>query len=366
MRETEGQTGGSWAAWASRAVIAAGLLGGIWLLFTYGLGLLAPFLVGWILSRMIRPLVKRMVGKSRMPRKLAAGLLVCLFTAGVAALLGWGFVRGLSEFGKLLEGISGESEGALFTGTEDLIDAVAARLPFLQGLARHPFFARLWQGLDDLWQQGATQILTTLGQRVPAALLSVVGSLPSVLLFVTSLLFSCYYFSADDGELWQGFLSCLSEGWRCRVERWREGVTSAAKKYVRAYLALAGITFVEMFLGLMILRVPYAFLLAWGIALIDFLPLLGTGVVLIPWSVVSLLMGDTWLGLGLLILFGVSALVRQLTEPGLLGAELGIHPLVSLFAVYAGWKLFGVWGMMLAPFGALLIKSLVWKRGGER
>ncbi len=93
------------------------------------------------------------------------------------------------------------------------------------------------------------------------------------------------------------------------------------------------------------------------------LPLLGTGVVLIPWAVVSFFIGDMRLGMGLLILFGVSSLVRQFTEPRLLGAELGLHPLVSLLAVYAGWKLFGVWGMMLAPFGALWAKALIRKKG---
>ena len=147
--------------------------------------------------------------------------------------------------------------------------------------------------------------------------------------------------------------------------RWRECLASAAKKYVRAYLALGGITFGEMFLGLTLLKVPYAFLIAWGIALIDFLPLLGTGAVLIPWAAVTLVTGNPGLGLGLLILFGVSTLVRQFVEPRLLGAELGLHPLVSLLAVYAGWRLFGVWGMMLAPFGALWVKATVQKKGGR-
>ena len=150
-----------------------------------------------------------------------------------------------------------------------------------------------------------------------------------------------------------------------RAEGWRDSLATAAKKYVRAYLALSGITFVEMFLGLTVLRVPYAFLIALGIALIDFLPLLGTGAVLVPWAVVMLVTGNMHWGLGLLILFGVSSLVRQFTEPRLLGAELGLHPLASLLAVYAGWKLFGVWGMMLAPFGGLWIKALVQKQSGE-
>lgn len=362
----EGKTGSGVprvVLWASYVVVGGGILLLLRLVFTYGLGLIAPFLLGWILSLPIRPLVRRMVGKSRMPRSLAAGVLVCLFVVAVGGLAAWGISRGLSEAGRLLEGIVQETDGGFLTDIQDFFDSVTSHIPFLRGMSEHPVLDGLCHRLDVMVRDGAEQVLTTLGQRVPALLLSAVSSLPSVLLFVTSLLFSCYYFSADDGGLWQGFLSCLPAEWRSRTEGWRGSLAVAAKKYVRAYLALGGITFAEMFLGLTFLRVPYAFLIAWGIALIDFLPLLGTGAVLIPWAVVSFFMGDMRLGMGLLILFGVSSLVRQFTEPRLLGAELGLHPLVSLLAVYAGWKLFGVWGMMLAPFGALWAKALIRKKG---
>ena len=352
--------------WACYVVVGAGILVGIWLIFTYGLGLVAPFLVAWLLSRLIRPLVSRMVGKSRMPRGLAAGVLVFLFVAGFLGLLAWGVSRGVSELSKLMEGLSQEGSpmGNFFTQAQDFLGSASSHIPFLKGLSEHPHFADFCARLDELVRQGAEQMLTTMGQGLPAMVMSVLGSIPSVLIFMTSLLFSCYYFSADDGSLWQGFLSCLSPPWRRRVDAWKDSLGAAAKKYVRAYLVLGLITFLEMFLGLSVLGVPYAFLLAWGIALIDFLPLLGTGVVLVPWAVVMFVMGDVHMGLGLLILFGVSSLVRQFAEPKLLSAELGLHPLVSLFAVFAGWQLFGVWGMMIAPFVALLVKALVRRREG--
>ncbi len=366
MQEKNGQRDTPRAVvWGCYALVGGGLLLLLWLLFTYGLDIVAPFLLGWLLSRPIRPLVRRMVGRSRMPRGLAAGALVCLFVVAVGGLAAWGISRGLSEAGRLLEGLAQDSDGGFLTDIQDFFDSVTSHIPFLRGLSEHPVLHELCERVDGMVREGATQVLSSLGRHVPAALLSAVSSLPSVLLFVTSLLFSCYYFSADDGRLWQGFLFCLPEGWRERAEGWRGSLGMAAKKYVRAYLLLGGITFVEMFLGLTVLGVPYAFLIAWGIALIDFLPLLGTGAVLIPWAVVTLVMGDMRLGLGLLILFGVSSLLRQFTEPRLLGAELGLHPLASLLAVYAGWKLFGVWGMMLAPFGALWIKALVQKKREE-
>ena len=356
-----------WHTWASFVWVVAGVIGGVWLFFAYGLGLVAPFLLAWLLSRLIRPLVNGMTKKNDMPRGLAAGLLVILFVGVTVGLLVWGVSRGISEVGKLMEGISQSNGlwGEMFTNVQDFLASATSHIPFLQKMANNPELEAFCQQLDSLVQEGARQMLTELGQGVTNGVMGMLGKLPTLLIFSTSLLFSCYYFSADDGRLWQGFLSVLPVAWQEKAERMRQGLARATKKYVKAYLLLGGITFIERFVGLSIMGVPYAFLLSWGIAVIDFLPLLGTGVVLVPWAVVMLVTGNMRLGLGLLILFGVSSLLRQLIEPKLLSSELGLHPLLSLFAVFAGWRLFGVWGMMTAPLVALLVKALLHPKVGE-
>jgi predicted PurR-regulated permease PerM len=115
----------------------------------------------------------------------------------------------------------------------------------------------------------------------------------------------------------------------------------------------------EGFIGLALLRVPYAFLLAVLLAVVDFLPLLGTGIILLPWAAVSLLLGEVKLGIGLAVLYGVTSVVRQVLEPKLIGEGLGLHPLVSLAAMYGGLRLFGVWGMILAPLLAAAVSAAV-------
>jgi predicted PurR-regulated permease PerM len=119
------------------------------------------------------------------------------------------------------------------------------------------------------------------------------------------------------------------------------------------------LTFLQGFIGLALLRVPYAFLLAVLLAVVDFLPLLGTGVILLPWAAVSLLLGEVKLGIGLAVLYGVTSVVRQVLEPKLIGEGLGLHPLVSLAAMYGGLRLFGVWGMILAPLLAAAVSAAV-------
>ena len=129
-----------------------------------------------------------------------------------------------------------------------------------------------------------------------------------------------------------------------------------------AALLLALLTFLEMFVGLTLLRKPYAFLLALLIAFVDFLPVLGTGTVLIPWGIGELLLGSTGSGLGILALYAISSVLREIAEPHLVGRSLGIHPLLSLLSMYAGFRLFGIHGMVLAPLAAAVIKGA---GGGE-
>ena len=112
------------------------------------------------------------------------------------------------------------------------------------------------------------------------------------------------------------------------------------------------------------MRIPYAFIIALLLAVVDLLPLLGTGVILIPWALICLLLGQVKLGIGLLALYGVTTLVRQVLEPKLIGDGLGLHPLLSLFSMYAGLRLFGVWGMITAPLVTAGVRA-VFGGGGE-
>ena len=120
---------------------------------------------------------------------------------------------------------------------------------------------------------------------------------------------------------------------------------------------MLALTFGELLIGFLILGVDYAFLLALIIAVLDMLPVLGVGTVLIPWALVALLQKNFYLGFGLVILYLVMLVLRQIAEPKLLGKSLGLHPLLTLFASYAGFRLFGFLGMLAGPVVATLIKN---------
>ena len=125
------------------------------------------------------------------------------------------------------------------------------------------------------------------------------------------------------------------------------------------------LTFFEVLIGLLILKKDYAFLISLGIAAVDLLPLLGAGSVLLPWAIVSFIMRDTQTAMGLLILYGIIVVVRQIAEPRIVGSSIGISPIASLFSMYVGLKLFGLIGMILGPAAAFVISELVGNESGD-
>ena len=137
----------------------------------------------------------------------------------------------------------------------------------------------------------------------------------------------------------------------------RPRIKGAIRGYLRAYLLLFLLTFSEVLIGLLILRQHYAFLIALLVAVVDILPVLGAGTVLIPWAIALLLFRQYSLGFGLLILYGVITIVRQIVEPYALGSRLGLHPLLSLLSMFTGFQVFGIPGMLLGPGVAMLIRE---------
>ena len=335
----------------------------LWLTLRYALGIALPFLLAWLLSRPVKPLAGILAGRTGLKRNAWAAGLVILTVGGFVTLAAGGIRRGIQELSHLIENTAGLT--AVVENALAQVRSLTSRIPLLRHRENTPGYEELYARIDRLVEDGIDRVVGSVSARLPDAAMTVAGWIPSAFIFVTVTLLACYYFSADDGRLsrsagkWirritptglQDYLSPLGR----RLRR-------IGQQYLRACLLLGLLTFLQIFIGLALLRVPYAFILAFLIALVDFLPLLGTGIILLPWAAVCLLLGKLRLGIGLLILYAVSSVVRQILEPKLIGEGLGLHPLVSLAAMYAGLRLFGVWGMILAPLVTAGVKSMLTK-----
>lgn len=319
-------------------------LGGIfaYLSFRYLLALLLPFLFGALLACFARNLA------ARASKKIPTGLLASAILSVLLLCLGL-LLRALAK--RLWK------EGSAFlSGLPELeanLSALWEKLALRMGEADSPLRASFENWLPGLLErilEGLTSFFAKLLSGAPGILFSLVVTL-----------IVAYYFAAAGFSQCGKMLAFLPDGAKAglekRLPRLRERAAQLSFRYLRAYLYLFLITWGELLLGFFILRVRYAFLLSFLIAFVDLLPILGTGSVLIPWSMVQFFGGNAFLGGGLLVLYGIILLVRQFMEPHLLGKSLGLHPILTLFFGYAGWRFFGVFGMIFGPVVPILLRG---------
>ena len=170
------------------------------------------------------------------------------------------------------------------------------------------------------------------------------------------------YFSSDFDRINEGVRSALPKLLETLLLKIKDGILFTVLGYLRAYSLIFLLVFTTLLIGFCILRMPYALLLSFSIALLDILPLFGVGTALLPLAIYAFATGDTVRGVGLLILYGVIFLGREWAEPHIIGRRFGIHPVLSLLFLYLGTKLFGFAGLLLAPLLAVTFKSLFVKQ----
>ena len=346
-----------WQERAARLFCAAVAVVAAYLAIQYCAPVLVVFGIALGVAALVYPLSVRTARLLHLPQRLCAVLYVLLLIAalgGAAVLL---LVRLGEEIAEVL-GRWESGENGIAGAIGRLFDACVARLsrlPLIGSLvamlhSEHPAAETVSGVLRDA--------LTSLGASCSAAVGRVLRTTPRAVIRVLVTLFATLYLSADFGPLCTRVRACLPPSVGERLDALRTGAGRAVRRYLRAYLLLFLLTFSEALVGLWLLRQPYALLIALGVAIVDLLPVLGAGTVLVPWALVVLVFGNYRLGLGLLILYGVITIVRQIAEPHIVGKSLGLPPVMTLFAVFVGWELFGVLGMLLSPAVALLAKEL--------
>lgn len=339
----------------ANSLLCALLLGGALLLaLRYLFPCLLPFLAAYLLSRAVLPLARRLSRHLHLSEKLLAPILLFLLFAGVILLLGLSARRLFIEAGQLLEGFfAPEGEGTL-GGIEQLLARIEA---FLSRFG--PLGGEHGETLGEMLSAALQSLVSSLSAALPGLAGRVLSALPGILLVSVITVIAGFYFCIDGDRLQERMLACLPASWQKALPRWRALTKKLSWRYLRAYLILLGITFLVLFVGFSVLGVRYAFLLALLTAIVDMLPILGVGTVLLPWAAVMLLQKKLFLGVGLLILYGAMLVLRQILEPRLVGKSLGLSPLLTLFAGYAGFRLFGVLGMVLGPPVLMLLRMVI-------
>lgn len=335
-----------------RLLYAAVWAVGAWLLLTVALPWLLPFLLGlslaWLLERPVVFLMERL----RLPRWGAAAVCTGALGTGLCALLGLLAWRLGYEAAVLLGRLPVLLSGLPSLGSQ--LEKWAYRFLIAAPVGLQDF---LRSAMESLVEQSIS-LPNRLYDVLEGAVTGAVRALPDALLFLLTTVLAAYFSSASRPALLAFLRRQLPRPWLPKVAAARRLMKGTLGCWLRAQGLLMLITFGELFLGLLLLRVDLAFLVAALAAAVDALPVLGSGTVLLPWAAFTLLTGDWTQALGLGVLYAVVTVVRSLLEPKLVGERLGLPPLAALLAMYVGFQAFGVAGMVLAPLGAVLLKAL--------
>ena len=308
---------------------------------------LLPFLLAFLLAAFITPIAKFLQRKFRIPQKLSAFLLLIVFLGGSVFLLYSISCRLISEAGEFLA-----SESMQNTDTGRLTGILQKRLCALFPSAATYLES---QRFSSAIRTTLRSLATALTEALPGVLSGILTKLPMILFFVVVMSIAAYYLATEKKRIFSTLHSILPQRIQAELSLLRHQAGQGLLKYLRAATVLLLLTFLELFVGLWLLRVPYALSLAAIISLVDFFPILGTGTVMVPWALGSLLSGKTTLALGLLLLWAIVSAVRQALEPRIIGAHLGLHPFHALVAMYFGFSLFGLTGLVLSPLAVTIL-----------
>lgn len=304
---------------------------------------LVPLLFGYLTAIAIEKPIFRLRKHLCLPKSIATLIilvLVVLFGVALFLLIGSqlvGEIRTLYTF--------------LTENGEAFIDALSARLSALRRLL--PFSQTAGAGSD---------LLAVLGEKLVSLLSGFLTSiglfLPKFFIGLLILLFSAYYFSVDMPAISAFLTTPLGESGKTTLRELRAEFISTLVGFIRAYLMLFFMTYAILAFSLSVCGFSFAFSIALLIAFVDLLPILGSGSVLIPWSVVLFLQHEPQKAICLIVIYVILTVIRQIAEPRLIGKMLGLHPLATLLTLFFGLAAYGIAGMFLLPILTIVARGM--------
>lgn len=309
----------------------------------------SPFVVGWVIALIAGPFVRFFEEKIKLKRKAGSAFVIVVIIGCVVFaiyLLGSVLVDQMvglvSELPEMWEGVKAD------------LDDIAKNFNSLY--KRFPLDLR--ESFENLTTEIGSYIGDHLG-KISTPTIAAAGNfakrLPTIIIGTIMALLSSYFFVAERAQINQWFLKTMPKTIQLRYDMLRRGLLKAVGGYLIAQCKIEVWMYLLLLIGLTVLAVDYAFLIALGIAFLDFLPFLGTGTVMVPWAILKMMSGDYSMAIGLIVIWGGGQIARQVIQPKIVGDSIGVPPIPTLFLLYIGYKMGGVLGMIIAvPIGLIL------------
>lgn len=314
-------------------------------------GLFLPFILAYFVSVLINPLVDKLEARFKMPRALSTIIVILLVVGilgGVCTAIIWKIVDEIRDVYRQLPQLA---EDAKFTW-----EVVMLKLSNMADILPDSV-QTVFENLGNSITETVSEFLKKSYSPAISGIGSFAKALPGVFVWIIVFVLSLYFMISDAKTMKRIVSKCFSKRFLVRVRKINKEIKSYLGGYVKAQLIIMSIAALLIFVGLTILDVEFALLIAIGIAFVDALPFFGSGAVLWPWSLISFINGDIKAGIGLIIIYLAVIFTRQMIEPKIVSGQIGIYPVFTLMSMYLGYKIFSVGGMILGPILLILFVS---------
>lgn len=312
-----------------------------------------PFLIAFIISLIIEPAIKYLMKKTKITRKLSSIIIFLIVFSIIIGSIVWGTISLVSESTNLLQTLNIYIDKA-YTQIQDAIGKIS--------ITKISISNNILNLAEDTSREILLKLSTWLSTFL-TKLINMITSIPTIAIYTVITILSLYFICTDKIYILDLMEHHMPKKWVEKIGIHIKEITKTLGGYLKAEAILILVTFFISLIGLYILKfsgmnVKYPLLIALAIGFVDALPILGAGTILVPWAVISALNGDIKLGIGIIILWIIMSIIRQILEPKIVSGKIGIHPIFTLIAMYTGYKIIGVMGLLIGPIVLIILKNI--------
>lgn len=312
-----------------------------------------PFLIAFVISLIVEPAIKYLMRKTKISRRMSSIIIFVIVFSIIIGAVTWGIVSLISESTNLLQTLNLYIDKA-YTQIQQTIGRMN-----IQKIS-------VSNNVLDLAQNASKELLLKISSWLTEFLTKIINgitSIPAIAIYTVITILSLYFICTDKIYILDLMEHHMPPKWVQKIGHHVRDITKSLGGYLKAEAILILVSFVISVIGLYIFKfvgmnVKYPLLIALGIGFVDALPILGSGSVMIPWAIISALNGDLELGIAIIILWIIMSIIRQFLEPKIVSGKIGIHPIFTLIAMYTGFKIIGVMGMLVGPIVLIILKSI--------
>lgn len=335
-----------------RVIITTALiLAGIWLTFRYLLPWTLPLLLAFLTATLIQPVINLFVSKFAVSRGFASTACSLMALVIMITIISLIIIRLIYEASSLTQRLP-----HILSSAAELLESVMKKAGTYINSAPDGIRGFLNSALDS-----AASAISSFSERTAGFIIdtfsSVASAFPRIFLALATYVIGVFFISSSYEDIKSFIMKQIPPRFHQRVRLIRGDMRSTLGNWLKAQLKIIGITFLELTIGFSLMKIPYSVLLAAIVALIDALPVLGTGTVLIPWAIIELIAGNGRRAIFIAVIYGVVTIVRSFIEPRIIGRQIGLHPAAMLCAMYIGFCALGIAGMIFLPIILVLLKQ---------